>query len=392
MSNTIKQHDKYVMQTYGRNEIVLAKGRGATAWDDERNEYIDFTSGIGVNSLGFCDKDWARAVCKQAKALNHTSNLYYHKPAAKLAKMLCDETEMSRVFFANSGAEANEGAIKIARKRSFENYGKQRTKIITLVNSFHGRTVTALSATGQDVFHNYFFPFTEGFDYAVAGDIKDLKNKLDDSVCAVMMELVQGEGGVINLSQEYVEEVAGLCKKRDMALIIDEVQTGVGRTGTFMAYMQYDIKPSIVTVAKGIGGGLPIAAVLADKEYGEVLKKGDHGTTYGANPIACAGAIEVVKRVASKKFLNDVNEKSEYTRQRLAKMPHVKSVSGLGLMIGIELDCAATSAEILKLCHQNGLMILTAKAKLRMLPPLTITAQELEKGLDILENILKTVK
>lgn len=384
----IKQDDKqYIMNTYGRYDACIVKGEGATCTDVNGKEYIDFTSGIGVNSLGFADKDWVKAVTEQASTLAHISNLYYTLPDVELAKTLCEKTGYSRVFFANSGAEANEGAIKVARKYSFDKYGEGRNKIVTLVNSFHGRTVTTLSATGQDVFHNYFYPFTEGFCYAVANDFDDLLSKVDNTVCAVMLEYIQGEGGVNSLDKEYIKKVFEYCNKNDILVIADEVQTGISRTGKLLCGENFGVLADITTLAKGLGGGLPIGAVLVNDKLKGVLTPSTHGTTFGANPIVCAGANAVLKKVSEESFLEEVLVKSEKIKTSLSKCNEVKSISGIGLMIGIELN-TKNSADVLKACLEKGLMVLTAKTKVRLLPPLTITDEELTKGLNILLEVL----
>ena len=290
----IKRDNKYVLHTYARSQVVLAEGHGMTAADPEGKRYLDFTSGIGVNSLGYCHPAWVQAVCDQAATLQHTSNLYYTAPCGKLAKKLCRRTGMDAVFFGNSGAEANEGAIKAARKYSTDTYGAARNKVITLVNSFHGRTLATLTATGQDVFHQYFGPFPGNFAYVPAGDFSALRDAADDTACAVMLELVQGEGGVVALDADYVAKVAEFCKKRDLVLIVDEVQTGVGRTGKFLACEHFDLHPDIVTLAKGLGGGLPIGAVLMTAKVAEHMGPGTHGSTFGGNPVVCAGALAVL--------------------------------------------------------------------------------------------------
>ncbi|MEE0930882.1 MAG: aspartate aminotransferase family protein [Acutalibacteraceae bacterium] len=385
----IKDDDNQnIMHTYGRFNVALVKGKGATAWDESGKEYIDFTSGIGVNCLGYCDDGWAEAVSKQASTLQHISNLYYSPLQTELAKKLCKITGFSKVFFANSGAEANECAIKLARKYSFEKYGQTRTEIITLENSFHGRTVTTLAATGQEVFHNYFFPFTEGFSFAKANDMASVKEKVNKNTCAVMIELVQGEGGVNPLEKAFVKELADYCKEKDLLLIIDEVQTGVGRTGTFYCYEQFGIQPDIISSAKGLGGGLPMGACLCTEKLAEVMSAGTHGTTYGGNPIACAGATEVINRVAEKEFLEDVAEKGKYMRKKLSTMEGVKEVRGLGMMIGVVLE-KDNAKEVATKCTEKGLLVLTAKTLIRFLPPLTITKEEIDKGLDIFKNIIK---
>ena len=293
----IRRDNDYVLHTYNRNPIVIEKGHGLHAYGPEGQNYLDFTSGIGVNSLGFCDLNWAEAVSKQAHKLQHTSNLYYTAPCGKLAKKLCRRTGMSKVFFGNSGAEANEGAIKAARKYSFDHYGAGRDQIITLVNSFHGRTIATLTATGQDTFHQYFGPFNEGFVYTPAGDVEALTGLVDKHTCAIMLELVQGEGGVVALDQDFVQAVRALCDEKDLILIVDEVQTGVGRTGTFLACEQFNLRPDIVTLAKGLGGGLPIGAVLVNAKVAEGMGPGSHGSTFGGNPVVCAGANVVMDRL-----------------------------------------------------------------------------------------------
>lgn len=379
---------KYMMHAYGRFNTALVSGKGAVAVDSEGKEYIDFTSGIGVNSLGYCDEGWTKAVAKQAAQLQHISNLYYSPLQTELSQKLCTLSGMKKVFLCNSGAEANECAIKIARKYSFDKYGSGRQKIVTLVNSFHGRTVTTLAATGQDVFHNYFFPFTEGFAYAKANDIDSLKACIDGEVCAVFIELVQGEGGVMPLEQDFVNQIAALCKENDILLMIDEVQTGISRTGSFFCYQSYGIEPDVVTSAKGLGGGLPIGACLCSEKAENVIVPGTHGTTFGGNPIACAAAIEVLSRVAEPEFLREVNEKGEYIRAELEKIGNVKEVRGKGMMIGIVTE-KDNAKEMAAKCLDNGLLILTAKNLLRLLPPLTITYDEINKGLSILKNTME---
>lgn len=387
---TIEKFNEHVMPTYKRYDVVLESGSGRTAVDEDGKEYIDFGSGIGTNSLGYCDKDWADAVCAQARAIQHTSNYFYTKVQADFAEKLCELTGYDKMFFGNSGAEANECAIKIARKYSFDKYGKdaKRYNIITLVNSFHGRTVTTLSATGQDVFHNYFFPFTEGFINVEANNIDDLKAKLDDSVCAVMFEFIQGEGGVNALDKAFVDEIFKLCAEKDVITIADEVQTGAGRTGTFLASEQFGVKPDVTTLAKGVAGGVPVGICLAGKKCSEVLTGGTHGSTFGGNPLACAGGLAVANKVGDVKFLEEVRQKSAYIREKLLKMPLVEGVSGLGLMIGITVK-GKTAAEAAKECLDAGLLVLTAKEKIRLLPPLNITYNEIDKGLEILGRVLE---
>lgn len=378
---------QYLMHTYGRFNVALVKGKGAKAWDESGKEYIDFTSGIGVNCLGYSDDGWVKAVSDQAAALQHISNLYYSPLQTELAKKLCKATGFSKVFFANSGAEANECAIKLARKYSFEKYGKERTEIVTLENSFHGRTVTTLAATGQEVFHNYFFPFTEGFTFAKANDINSVKEKVNEKTCAVMVELIQGEGGVNPLDKEFVQQLADYCKENDLLLIIDEVQTGVGRTGTLYCYEQFGIKPDIVSSAKGIGGGLPMGACLCSEALANVMTPGTHGTTYGGNPIACAGALEVLSRVNTPEFLKSVQEKGQYIKEKLSAMDGVSQVRGMGMMIGVVLE-KDNAKEVAAKCVENGLLVLTAKTLIRFLPPLNITEDEINKGLEIFKKCL----
>ena len=390
--STIEKFNEHIMPTYGRFDVVMEKGEHETAVDENGREYIDFGSGIGTNSLGFCDGEWADAVCAQVRSIQHTSNYYYTKVQADLAEKLCSLTGYSKIFFGNSGAEANECAIKLARKYSFDKYGKdaERFKIITLVNSFHGRTLCTLSATGQDVFHNYFFPFVDGFVNVTANDIDDLRSKIDDKVCAVMFECVQGEGGVNPLDKAFVDEIFKICAEKDILTICDEVQTGMGRTGTVLASEQYGVKPDITTLAKGIAGGIPMGACLASEKCADVLNKGTHGSTFGGNPIACAGANVVCDRLASDGFLDEVKKKGEYLREKLTEMDGVEGVDGMGLMLGIRFaDKEKKAADVCKACLDNGLLVLTAKEKLRLLPPLTITYEEIDRGLAVLAGLLK---
>lgn len=390
--DTIEKFNEHVMGTYGRYPLVLEKGEGRSASGEDGKRYIDFGSGIGTNSLGYCDEDWADAVCKQARAVQHTSNYYYTKVQADFAAKLSEVTGYDKMFFGNSGAEANECAIKIARKYSFDKYGKdaKRYNIITLTNSFHGRTLTTLSATGQDVFHNYFFPFTEGFLNAETNNTADLRNKIDsaeNTVCAVMIEFVQGEGGVNPLDKAFVNDVFGICAEKDILVIADEVQTGAGRTGTFLASEQFGVKPNITTLAKGVAGGVPIGVCLADEKCGDVLTKGTHGSTFGGNPLACAGGLAVVNKVSSEGFLDEIRAKGEYFRKKLAEIPEVEGVDGLGLMLGIRLK-GKSASEVCGKCFENGLLVLTAKEKLRLLPPLNITYDEIDTGIEILRRSL----
>ncbi len=385
--DTVNKFNKYVMGSYKRYDIVPKSGSGRTAVDEDGKQYIDFGSGIGTTSLGYCDEEWADAVCAQVRSIQHTSNYYYTQVQADFAEGLCNATGYKKVFFGNSGAEANEAAIKLARKYSFDKYGKGRHNIITLVNSFHGRTMATLSATGQDSFHNYFFPFLEGFINVEANNIADLREKLDDTVCAVMLEFVQGEGGVIALDKEFIDEIFKLCAEKDVLTVADEVQSGVGRTGKFLASEHYGVKPDITTLAKGIAGGIPMGACLAGEKCADVFTAGTHGSTFGGNPVACAGGNVVIKKLNTEGFLDEVSKKSEYIRSELLKIDEVESVSGLGLMIGITLK-NKTAGDVCKAGLDKGLLLLTAKEKLRMLPPLTITYDEIDKGIAVLKELL----
>ena len=385
--STIEQFNKYVMPSYGRYDLVLDSGSGRQAVDENGKEYIDFGSGIGTNSLGYCNENWVRAICDQAHKIQHTSNYYYTKVQADFAKALCETAGYTDMFFGNSGAEANECAIKIARKYSFDKYGKGRSNIITLVNSFHGRTLCTLSATGQDVFHNYFFPFVEGFVNVEANNIEDLRAKLDDTVCAVMFEYIQGEGGVMALQQEFVDEIYKLCAEKDVLTIADEVQTGVGRTGKFLAGDNFGKKADLTTLAKGLAGGVPIGVCLSGEKCAKVLTAGTHGSTFGGNPISCAGGLAVLETVNKPGFLDEVARKGAYIREKLLTSPEVASVSGMGLMIGIELK-NKKAGDVVKAALDKGLLLLTAKTKIRLLPPLTITYEEIDKGLEILLGLL----
>lgn len=393
MSATIEKFDKNIMHTYGRLPIVLEKGSGENAVDEDDKEYIDFGSGIGTNSLGYCNEKWADAVCAQVRSIQHTSNYFYTKVQAELAEKLTSITGYSNMFFGNSGAEANECAIKIARKYSFDKYGEGRQTIVTLNNSFHGRTVTTLSATGQDVFHNYFFPFTPGFVHTPANDSEALEKLIgsDSSICAVMIEFIQGEGGINVLEKSFVDRIFDLCVEKDILVIADEIQTGVGRTGTFLTSERYGVKPDVTTLAKGIAGGLPMGVCLAGEKCSEVLGKGMHGSTFGGNPVSCAGAIAVLDTVTSDGFLDEVIQKGFYITQKLLEIPEVDGVDGTGLMIGVRLKTQKASEVLLK-CAENGLLVLTAKDKIRLLPPLTITYDEIDKGIAILKNVLEGQK
>ena len=377
----------YVAHAYGRFNVTLNNGKGSTISDDNGKQYIDFGSGIGVTAFGICDDEWKAAVETQLDKMQHVSNLYYTEPCARLAKMLCDKTGMKKVFFGNSGAEANEGAIKFARKYSYDKYGEGRSTIITLVNSFHGRTITTLAATGQDSFHTVFGPFTPGFKYCPANDIEKLNEMATDDVCAIMFECVQGEGGVNNLDYNFVKAIEKLAKEKDILMVVDEVQTGNGRTGKYFAYENFDIKPDIVSTAKGLAGGLPMGAVLFGEKVKDTVTPGSHGSTFGGNPVCAAGgAISIVSRIDDE-FLKSVREKSEYIKNFLMNIKGVKSVSGMGLMLGVETQKDAK--QIASECLENGLLVLTAKTKIRLLPALNISYLELDRGLKILKEVIE---
>lgn len=384
----IARDDANVLHTYGRSPIALVEGRGMYAFDAEGREYLDFTSGIGVNALGFCHPAWVQAVSAQAARLQHTSNLYYTEPCGALAAELCRRTGLDAVFFGNSGAEANEGAIKAARKYSVDTYGPGRSKVLTLVNSFHGRTLATLTATGQEVFHRDFGPFPEQFGYVPAGDFGALEAAAGPDTCALMLELVQGEGGVVALDRDYVQAVAAFCRQRDILLLVDEVQTGVGRTGTFLACEQYGLQPDIVTLAKGLGGGLPIGAVLMTRKVADHMGPGSHGSTFGGNPVACAGGLAVLREL-NDGLLQNVRTQAARLRAGLAALPHVTAVSGLGLMVGLALEEGVPAAGVRAACEQQGLLVLTAKTRLRLLPPLILTQQDVDKALAILRGVLE---
>jgi acetylornithine/N-succinyldiaminopimelate aminotransferase len=383
--NTIQLDSQYIAPTYRRFPVEIVSGKGATAYDVNGKKYIDMGSGIATNTFGYADAEWVAAVTEQLNLYSHTSNLYYTSPCTRLAELLCRRTGMCRVFFGNSGAEANEGAIKVARKYSFDKYGEGRHKIVTLQNSFHGRTITTLAATGQEVFHTTFMPFTEGFCHVPANDTDAMMAAMTPDVCAVMLELVQGEGGVNALDKDYVTAIAAACAERDVLLICDEVQTGNGRTGTLYAFEQFGIKPDVISTAKGLGGGLPIGAVILGEKVKDTLSAGSHGSTFGGNPACAAGALNVISRL-DESFLAEVRAKSEYIFTRLASMKGVISVSGLGLMIGIKAE--KPTPEIISEGIARGVLFLSAKDKLRLLPPLNITYAELDEALSVLEKIL----
>jgi len=395
LSNEVKALDaQNVMQTYARFDVVIDRGEGATLYSPEGKKYIDFTSGIGVNSLGYGNKKWAEAIFAQAMKLQHVSNLFYTEPYAKLANKLTVQTKMKNVFFSNSGAEANEGMIKLARKYSFEKYGGNRNEIITLEQSFHGRTITTLAATGQESFHKYFFPFTEGFKFIPANNADALEKALTNDVCAVMIELVQGEGGVLPLDKEYVKFVEKICKEKDVLLLVDEIQTGIGRTGTLFAFEQYGIMPDVISFAKGIAGGVPMGGFLAAKNCSKTLLAGDHATTYGGNPIAASAAIEVLSQLTPE-LMNEVVEKGEFICKTVSewKIKCLGEPRGIGLMLGFPIiDPDIKPRAVAEACAENGLLILTAGTDaLRMLPPLNISYEEIKEGLKILKKVLEEI-
>ena len=383
MSEIIKTDNEYVANTYARFPLVLKEGKGSLVYDETGREYIDMGSGIGVTAFGIADDEWQAAAAKQLGKLQHMSNLYYTEPCAELAKLLCAKTGMKKVFFANSGAEANECAIKTARKWGCENKGEEYSTIVTLVNSFHGRTITTLAATGQEHYHEDFGPLTPGFVYAEANDLESVKKLVaENKVCAVMFECVQGEGGVIPLTAQFVQGLAELAEKENFLLIADEVQTGNGRTGELYAYMNFGIKPDIVSTAKGLGGGLPLGACLMGEKTGNVLKFGDHGSTFGGNPVCCAGALSIISRIDGA-LLSQVKQKSKYIVDELSGADGVESVSGMGLMLGIKTKKPVK--DVLNECMTNGVLCLTAKDKLRLLPALNIPMDVLVRAVDIIK-------
>lgn len=378
--------NEYVAHAYGRFDVSLDRGKGSTIYDENGKEYIDFGSGIGVTAFGIADDEWKNAVINQLDKLQHVSNLYYTSPCARLAKLLCDRTGMKKVFFSNSGAEANEGAIKFARKYSFDKYGEGRKTIITLLDSFHGRTITTLSATGQDVFHKTFGPFTQGFKYCPANDIEALEDMISDDVCAIMFECIQGEGGVNTLEYDFVKAIERIAREKDILMIVDEVQTGNGRTGKYFAFENYDIMPDIVSTAKGLAGGLPMGAILFGEKLKDTVTPSSHGSTFGGNPICAAGACSIVERIDDE-FLSQVKKKGDYIREFLSGINGVENISGMGMMIGFT---AGDAGEIAKKCLENGLLVLTAhNNKIRLLPALSISKDELDKGLNILKEVIE---
>lgn len=382
---SIKEIDKeYIANTYGRFDVALIKGKGSLAISEDGNEYIDMATGIAVNTFGYCDDIWVSAVAEQLMELQHTSNLYYTGPCARLAQLLCERTGMSKVFFSNSGAEANECAIKAARKYSADKYGADRNIILTLKNSFHGRTVTTLAATGQDNFHKDFLPLTEGFDYVEANNIEDLIEKTkSDKVAGIMFEFVQGEGGVMPLTTEFVNKIFEIADEKDIITIADEVQTGNGRTGNLYAFMNFDVSPDIVSTAKGLGGGLPLGATMLGYKVADVYKPGDHGSTFGGNPVCCAGAISIINRLDDELF-EEVRKKSEYIKDELLSCEGVESVDGMGLMLGITTKRPVD--EVVKECMDEGVLVIKAKQKLRLLPALNIPWDILKEAVEIIKT------
>jgi len=385
--NTIALDKEYVAGTYGRFPLELVSGKGSIFVDDQGKEYIDMGTGIGVTAFGTADDAWVAAVTEQLGKLQHTSNLYFTSPCAKLAQQLCNRTGMKKVFFSNSGAEANECAIKVARKYSAETKGADCYTILTLENSFHGRTLTTLAATGQAHYHELFQPITPGFMHVPANDVQALEAAVaENKIAGIMMEMVQGEGGVIALTEEFVRQAAAICTQLDIPLIVDEVQTGNGRTGKLYAFQHYGICPDLVSTAKGLGGGLPIGATLMSEKVQDVLKPGDHGSTYGGNPVCCAGALSIIERLTDE-FLAEVTAKRAYIEQELTGAEGVEAITGLGLMVGIKT--AKPAGEVVTACRENGVLCLTAKDKVRLLPPLNIPMELLQKAVAVIKAACK---
>lgn len=387
----IKELDRqYIASTYGRFDIQIDSASDGKMYG-EGKEYIDFGTGIGVSAFGACDKEWVEAVTAQVNTLSHTSNLYYTSPCVTLAQLLCEKTGAKKVFFGNSGAEANECAIKCARKYSSDKYGEGRGTVITLINSFHGRTLLTLSATGQDVFHKHFAPFPEGFKYVPANNTEALSEALSDDVCAFMFECVQGEGGVNCLDKEYLQSAQKICREKDILLICDEVQTGNGRTGSLYAYEQFGISPDIVSTAKGLGGGLPIGACLMFDKVQNTLTPSSHGSTFGGNPICCAGAVSIIRRL-DENFLSGVKERAEYLWEKLSLLDCFTGISGLGFMIGLTLRDGYDTKEFINECAKGGLLVLSAKSKIRLLPPLNTSRETIDRAVQIMDTVSKTLK
>ena len=387
--NLFEKANECLMHTYVPLPIIITHGEGSCLFDENNKKYIDFTSGIGVSSVGYNNKKLNKAILNQLNSFAHLSNIFLSTPTVKLANKLTTISKMSKVFFSNSGAEANEGALKLAKKYSYMKYGGKRNKILSLKDSFHGRTLATLTATGQDKFHKYFDPFPDGYDYVTPNSIEDFKEKLTDDVCAIIMEAIQGEGGVNLLNSNFVQEVCNVCKEKDVLIIFDEVQCGLGRTGHIFCFQEFGVEADIITLAKGLGGGLPIGAILCNEKLSNTFTPGDHGSTFGGNPVVCAGALAVLDQICNDELLSSVQAKGKFIRQTLtkSKLPLVKNIRGLGLMIGIEVSCPPD--EIQKKALEKGILILTAgKNVVRLLPPLTISEIEIKKGLAILLKCL----
>ena len=388
-----EKENKYLMNTYATLPIEIAYGQGSYLFDKNNKKYIDFTSGIGVNSLGYNNTDWKNSIISQLNNFQHLSNIFTNASTVSLAKKLCDLSRMSKVFFSNSGAEANECAIKLARKYSFNKYGEGRGTILSLKQSFHGRTLATLTATGQDKFHNYFFPFPTGFNYVTANSIDDLQEKLTSDVCAIMMEAIQGEGGVHPLDKDFVLATCKLAKEKDILIIFDEVQCGIARTGNLFGYNNFNVEPDIVTCAKGLGAGLPIGAVLCNENLSTTFQPGDHGSTFGGNPVVCAGAASVLNQLCNTNSYSEIIFKGQLIKEAILNknLKIVKDVRGLGLMLGIEID--GDSSIVQEKALENGLLVLTAgKNVVRLLPPLNISLEDVKEGLKILVKVLKEYK
>ncbi len=385
----IKEKDaKYIAGTYARFPLNIVRGEGSCAFDEEGKKYIDMSTGIAVNTFGYCDEAWQNAIKKQIGTVQHTSNLFYTNPCAELAEILCERTGMNKVFFSNSGAEANECAIKVARKYAFDKYGDySHSTIITLKNSFHGRTITTLAATGQDVFHNTFSPFTEGFVYAEPNNLESVRELAEkDNCCAIMFELVQGEGGVCPLTREFVDGMRKIAEEYELLLICDEVQTGNGRTGELYSFMNYGFTPDIFSTAKGLAGGLPLGATVMGEKVKDTLTPSSHGSTFGGNPVCCAAAKSIVLRI-DEKLLSEVKEKSQYIIDTLSQSDGVKSVTGMGFMLGIETEKEAK--EVISACREKGVIVISAKNKVRLLPALNIDFDMLKEAVEIIKDCCK---
>lgn len=388
-----EKENKYLMNTYATLPIEISYGQGSYLFDKNNRKYIDFTSGIGVNSLGYNNTDWKNSIISQLNKFQHLSNIFTNDSTISLAKKLCELSGMGKVFFANSGAEANECAIKLARKYSFNKYGEGRGTILSLKQSFHGRTLATLTATGQDKFHNYFFPFPTGFNYVTANSIDDLQEKLTSDVCAIIMESIQGEGGVHPLNKEFILATCKIAKEKDILIIFDEVQCGIARTGNLFGYNNFNVEPDIVTCAKGLGAGLPIGAVLCNENLSVTFQPGDHGSTFGGNPVVCAGSTSVLNQLCNTNSYSEIIFKGQLIKEAILNknLKIVKDVRGLGLMLGIEID--GDSSIVQEKALENGLLVLTAgKNVVRLLPPLNISVEDVKAGLKILVKVLKEYK